>query len=268
MEATLQNPMKKLFLIATLLITIISFDSSAESNIFELPDFNSGKTVWMVKAGVSFNSAAGDWKDNTKDAWENTYTKLPLDASFPSQTGFDVSVSFNRSFSHRPLYWGMELGIGTRGYKANANWSKTTVSSGWGDVISHTVKQNITFSTYNIGYHPFIIGYKYQFLKNMAIDAHASAFVSFDIAGQQKIYNYDYQLSSNVPREKESTNKIKLSDMDGYHRFDAGLNIGIGYWFGHFNIDFSWQRGFINMVDSDDITYNAQSFKLKLGYAF
>lgn len=101
----------------------------------------------------------------------------------------------------------------------------------------------------------------------MAVDVHLSGFASFDFAGQQKIYSYDYQLSANTPRVKESTTDIKLSGMNNYRRYDAGLNIGVGYWFGHFNIDFSWQRGFINMFDAND-TYNSQAIKLKLGYAF
>ena len=260
--------MKKIIIILiSLVVTIMSTDAKAEGNILDLPDFNSGKIVWMVKAGVNFNNAVGDWKDTQKDSWEKSYKNLPLTASFPSQTAFNISFSFNKSFGQHPLYWGMELGIGTRGYKANAKWSKTTVSSTFGDVLSHTVKQNITLSTYNIEYHPFIIGYKYKFLQRMAVDVHASAFVSFDFAGSQKIYNYDYQLSSNVPREKESTNDIKIGDIDKYQRLDAGVNVGIGYWFGHFNLDFSWQRGFINIYDVND-TFSAQSLKLKLGYAF
>ena len=260
--------MKKIiFIFVSFVVAIISIDAKAEGNIFDLPDFNSGKTVWMVKAGVNFNSAVGDWKDSQKESWEKTYKNLPLTATFPSQAGFNVSIIFNKSFGHNPLYWGMELGIGTRGYQANAEWYKSTISSGWGDEIAHRVKQNITLNTYNIEYHPFIIGYKYEFLRRMAVDAHVSAFVSFDFAGNEKIYNYDYQLSSNVPREKESTNDIKIGDIDKYQRLDAGINIGVGYWLGHFNIDFSWQRGFINMYDVDD-KFNAQSFKLKLGYAF
>lgn len=256
---------KKVFFLVSFIM--LTFSSFAETSFLESPNFNSGKALWILRAGINFNDAVGDWKDTQIDSWDKAYKNLPLTSKFPMQTGFNVSITFNKSFGQRPLYWGMELGLGTRGYKANAEWSKSSVSSGWGDVISHTVKQNITLCTYNVEYHPFIFGYKYQFLQRMAVDIHASAFTSFDFAGKSTVYNYDYQQSSNTPREKEKSNSVNINDMDKFKRLDAGLNIGVGYWFGHFNIDFSWQRGFIKMFDIDD-SYNAQNLKLKLGYAF
>lgn len=259
--------MKKTILILASMLSVIAYEANSQSNILNLPEFNSGKAIWMVKVGLDFNTAVGEWKDTQIDSWEKTHKNLPLDASFPSRTSFNVAAGFNKSFGSHPLYWGMELGVGTRGYNANAHWSKSTVSSTFGDVIAHTIKQNIGLTAYNIDFKPFTLGYKYIFLERMALDVHASAFVSFDFAGQQKIYNYDYQLSANVPREKEDENKIKISDLDKYQRIDAGINIGIGYWFGHFNLDFSWQRGFINMFDVDD-SIQRQSLQLKLGYAF
>ncbi len=246
-------------------ITITTTYINAEPKVLELPNFNSGKAVWMVRAGVSFNSMEGDWKDNQIDAWESI-SKLPLSSSFPTSTGFNASIGFNKSFGNRPLYWGMELEFGTRGYKANALWSKTSTSS-FGDVISHTRKQNTTLSAYNVNLTPITIGYKYTFLSRMAVDVHASAFAGFDFAGQFKTYNYDYQLSAGKPRVKESTSKVNISDADKYRRFDAGLKLGVGYWFGRMNIDFTWQRGFVNLFDADE-SRQSQSFNLRLGYAF
>ena len=257
--------MKKLLLLASALLVCLY--ANAQALFLLSPDFSSGKALWMVKAGVNFNNASGSWKDTQINSWEKLHKNLPLSNKFPMQTGFNLSVIFNKSFGYHPLYWGMEFGLGTRGYKANAEWSKHTTSSGWGDAISHVVKQNITLSAFNIEYHPFIIGYKYKFLKNMAADLHVSAFASYDFAGTSKVYNYDYQLSSNTPREKESTTSIKIKDIDSYNSFDAGFNLGLGYWYGHFNIDLSWQRGFIKIYDINDSCY-AQSLKLKLGYAF
>lgn len=112
-----------------------------------------------------------------------------------------------------------------------------------------------------------MIGYKYEFLDRMALDVHAGGFVSYDFAGEMKIYNYDWQTSGGKDRIKENTNTVDLGDLDDYSRLDAGINIGIGYWYGHFNIDFSWQRGFINMFDVEN-TIKSQSLKLRLGYSF
>lgn len=258
--------MKRLLFLAPLM-ALFSQPVHARPEVLELPDFNSGKAVWIVKLGPSFNSAVGDWKEKTKENWEETYKNLNLDSSFPSSIGYDVEIEFNKSFGHKPVYWGMGLGLATRGFKANAEWSKTTVSSTFGDVISHVVKQNNTLTAYNVYVEPIIIGYKYTFLRNMAIDAHLGGFASFDFAGNNKVYNYDFQLSSGVGREKENTTSISLSDLNKYSRLDAGFNLGIGVWYGHINLDFEWQRGFINMFDSSS-NYYAQAFKLRLGYAF
>lgn len=54
---------------------------------------------------------------------------------------FDVSVGFNKSLGKRPLYWGMELGFSTRGYKTNAKWASGLVSETFGDYIGHKIEE-------------------------------------------------------------------------------------------------------------------------------
>lgn len=258
--------MKKLLLMALAITGTVFMIPSATAQIFERPDFNSGKTIWIVRAGANFNSSVGKWKDDAKENWEN-YSKLPLvKGDFPSNTSFDVSVAFNKSIKKSPIYWGMELGVSTRGYKANAEWKTGNVSS-WGDYIGHIIKEEETLTAYNVDLTPVMFGYKYNLLSNMTIDAHLGGFVSFGFAGSRKLYNYDWQTSSGKDREKENTTKVDLGDLDGYRRVDAGLNLGVGFWYGHFNIDFTWQRGFINMYDIDT-SIKSQSLKLRVGYAF
>lgn len=46
-----------------------------------------------------------------------------------------------------------------------------------------------------------------------------------------------------------SSTETKIKDYDNMKRYDAGINLGIGYWFGKFNIDFTWQRGFIAIFE-------------------
>lgn len=258
---------KKFLLIVTAIAGINSLSSTAKADVLDLPDFKSGKPVWIVRAGVSFNNAAGKWKEDTKDAWQSLHKNFSLDAAFPTSTGYDFSVAFNKSFGNHPVYWGMELAFGTRGYKANAEWDYGKMSS-FGDYLAHNIKNHTTLTAYNVKYAPFIIGYKYTFLERMAVDVHAGAFLSYDFAGKSKYYVYDYQLSSNKPRVSESTTETNISDIKDYQALDAGMTLGVGYWFGHFNLDFTWQRGFVNMVKDSDSSMQAQSFILSLGYAF
>lgn len=259
--------MKKLFVIAVAFAGISSCFNPMQAKVLDLPDFNSGKPVWIIRAGVDFNSMTGNWKGEMRDSWDNLYKIDQKEGSFPSNTSFDVSFGFNKSFGHRAIYWGMELGVATRGYKANAEWSSGHVSENFGDYIGHTIKQNQSLTSYNVNLTPFIIGYKYVFLNRMAVDIHVGGFVSYDFAGKLKVYDYDWKTSSGRPRTSEKTTSTNIGDLSNYNNFDAGLNLGIGYWYGHFNIDFSWQRGFVDLFDSNT-SMQAQSLKLRLGYCF
>lgn len=259
--------MKTKLLFATVLFGMSTLLSTTHAQVLDLPDFNSGKPMWIIRAGVNFNNAVGDWKDEMKDSWEGAHRIDLKDSSFPSNTSFDVSFGFNKSFGNRPLYWGMELGFSTRGYKTNAEWASGHVSETFGDYIGHVIKEKQTLTAYNVNLVPFTIGYKYTFLDRMAVDVHLGAFVSYDFAGKMKIYNYDWSTSSGRDRVKENTTSTKISKRDKYSDFDAGINLGVGYWYGHFNIDFSWQRGFIDMFDTK-YSMQTQSLKLRLGYCF
>lgn len=239
---------------------------SANAQIFTRPEFNSGKTIWIARAGVNFNSTVGEWKNETKDNWENSH-KIPLtDYSFPSNTSFDVSLAFNKSIKHSPIYWGMELGVSTRGYKTKVEWETGFVSS-FGDYLGHTIREEQTLTAYNVQLTPIMFGYKYNVIQNITIDAHLGGFVSYDFTGELKTYKYDFQTSAGKDRVKENTETADIGDLEKYSRFDAGLNLGIGVWYGHFNIDFIWQRGFVNMFDID-FSNQSQSLKLRVGYAF
>lgn len=259
--------MRKFFVLALAMFGVMSVSEKAHADVLERPEFNSGKPVWIVRAGVNFNSAVGDWKDKMQESWDKAQRIPMVSSGFPSKTSFDVSVAFNKSFGDRPLYWGMELGISTRGFEANAEWKTGHVSSNWGDYIGHEIKQEQTLNAYNANLTPFMIGYKYNLLSAMTLDVHLGGFISYDFAGKYKVYDYDWQTSSNRPRTTEKTTKTDISDLDKYSCFDAGINLGFGVWYGHFNIDFTWQRGFVDMFDTD-ASWQSQSLKLRVGYAF
>lgn len=45
------------------------------------------------------------------------------------------------------------------------------------------------------------------------------------------------------------------------------VRAGAGVWIGHFNLDFTWQRGFVSIYKGDSEFFN-NSFLLRIGYAF
>ena len=48
-----------------------------------------------------------------------------------------------------------------------------------------------------------------------------------------------------------------------YNHFDAGMNIGVGVWYDRFNLDFTYQRGFIKTWEC-----NTSNVLIRLGVAF
>ena len=275
--------MKKFFLLLSLIMTATAMHGNGFGEALELPDFNSGKAVWMIRAGVGFNGVAGGAKETQKAIWENG----SWDGSFTTIPGYVVSIGFNKSFGAHPLYWGMALDLGMRGYKTNAEWIARGTSQVTGGTDYHKKTKDETLSTFNVQVSPITIGYKYTFLERMAADIHLGAFASYDFTGDYKVYTTDHIVSfskyGNRNDFTEDESKIKLGDMEGMRKYDVGINLGIGYWFGHFNIDFTWQRGFIPIYEGGDkeITiggktgqkreqgnFFSNNFQLRLGYAF
>jgi hypothetical protein len=59
---------------------------------------------------------------------------------------------------------------------------------------------------------------------------------------------------------------IDYLDEDGisYKRFDVGLNVGVGVWYDRFNLDLTYQTGFIEVVPG----VKSHAVLLRLGVAF
>ena len=164
---------------------------------------SNSRTEWILRAGVSFNNIAGT------DA-----------EGLSSKTGFDVDFGFNKYFGQSNLYWGMELGVGTRGASLEYEGEKEG------------------FTSYNVKYSPFTIGYKFPVTEAIKIDPHVGGYLSYDFS---------------------TTNDVELEN-----DFDAGIQAGVGVWYGRINLDFMYQRGFVDMVE----TGKTSNFLIRVGYAF
>ena len=259
--------MKKLFIFLIMCVNGLAL----QAQVTELPEgFTSKSTVWIVRAGANFSGVSGDGVDATKDSWE----KGKWTGDFKRAFGGNLSIGFNKAIGSTPLYWGMDLGVAMRGYKTKSDWSsygtqtvaKTTITD------SHVKSQTQTLNAYNVILSPITIGYRYIINGKMAVDAHVGGFASYDFAGSfdTDIYDFSQSRSSKYgysSKDKSSDSSVKIGDIDGYRRYDFGVIGGIGFWYGHFNIDFSYQRGFVSILDSDDGLF-CNKLQVKLGYAF
>lgn len=214
--------MKK-FLTAVAFVITFGIAAQAQSTIVSsrTVDITKGAstTQWILRAGLNMADLAG------KDA-DDAGTKA----------AYDVALSFQKPLSDFGMFWGMEFGLGSRGYSYDED-----------DYEESLLSHNVRFS-------PFTFGYAYNFTDQIKADVRLGGYASFDYTGKFKEKEYD---------DEEDWN---ISDCDGYQRFDAGINLGIGVWYNKFNLDFSYQRGFIGVVE--DTKWYTNNFMIRLGYAF
>lgn len=178
------------------------------------------ETMWYLRGGLNMMGFAGDGADG-------------LD----KKAGYNFVYGFQKPVGTIGTYWGMDFGLGSRGWKAE--------ESGY----------DISLMAHNVQVSPFTFGWKYGITDSFKLDVHAGAFVSFDYTGKLKAGD-------------ESISMGDWEDEVGieWKRFDAGLNIGVGVWYDRFNLDFTFQRGFIeSATEAEAYTSN---FMIRLGVAF
>lgn len=256
--------MKKVLFICMSFVWI----ATQAQNVLNLPEFNSGKTIWFVRAGAGLSSVTGSGVDNQESAWR----KSNYSGDFSRQFGGNIMIGFNKSFGKSPVYWGMELGAGMRGYKTKAEKSSSGSVASAGNYHSYSrTTDNSELNAFNAQFSPINIGYKYLFNDMLAVDVHVGGFASYDFAGKLKT-SHAYNMTSTSTHGSSSQSKddggsTKISDIDGYRHHDFGVVAGAGVWVGHLNLDFTWQRGFVSIYKGDN-EFSNNSFQLRLGYAF
>ncbi len=224
--------MKKVLLIAVL--AIFGLSANAQLNLNRTFAQKKSSTTWILRAGANFAGVTGDGAED-----------------LGSKTGYDVAISFQKPLSDFGMFWGMELGVGTRGYsfdntEYNEYYEENYISEG--NALAH-----------NVRFSPFTFGYAYSINDDIKIDAHLGAWVSYDFAGD---YSWTKGWESDEP-EEDSTS---LSDLDGYQALDYGMTLGVGVWYKRLNLDLSWKRGFNDVIEDGKI--QSSDIMLRLGVAF
>jgi hypothetical protein len=86
--------------------------------------------------------------------------------------------------------------------------------------------------------------------------------MSIDYAGKQSV-------TLEAFGEEETEEMGIFDDESDYIPVVLGLKIGVGVWFNNkFNLDLTYQRGFVNAYDDSEATSKASNFLIRLGYAF
>ncbi|MCD8310511.1 MAG: PorT family protein [Prevotellaceae bacterium] len=147
--------------------------------------------------------------------------------------GYNVVAGFQDPISTNGAYWGMDLGFGSRGAKK---------------MIAHNVQAS-----------PFTFGWKIGLNDNLKLDPHVGVYASYDIASHAKEHGdwqdlaYDYDEAPDF--------------FPSYNKYDIGMNIGVGLWYDRFNVDLTYQRGFVDVITKFD-GLKTSNVLLRVGVAF
>lgn len=221
------------------------------------------QTTWFARLGMSIDNLT-----NGNKVVEYEKNCESGEASVGSKVGMDLTVGFMKNIGKSGLYWGMDLGIGTRGATCKENGYETDYEYIDGDRVESRTNYTNTGSvmTWNFKYSPFTIGYKYSVTDDLKLDGHLGAYISYDFAG-----GTNYKWDTDDDKEKLSFSEMKDEEWD-YQPLDAGLQIGIGAWWKKFNFDITYQRGFVpaaNVYNGDGYSDICSSnLMLRVGYAF
>lgn len=195
---------------------------SAQAQLMRSTTFYEKERVpatWYLRAGMSVNNVAG----------ANEFTDNREGRSIGSKLGYDIAIGFQKPFQDGGFYWGMEFGLGTGGAKNEMETES-----------SYVYKQS--YVAHNIKLTPLLFGYKYAFSDVLSLDVHLGAFGGFAYAGKGK---EDQKWSSTSEEEKDSNEYGIDHALDT--RFDAGIQAGVGVWLSRFNVDLTYQRGFMSI---------------------
>lgn len=236
--------MKKFLLLA--MTALMALTASSQ----ELPAHDG--CTWYVRLGMSLNNATGG-----KMVKELNQASDLEHYSMGTLVGMAADFGFQYDITDFGIYWGMEFGVGNRGFSIKdeymGEWEKSSMR------------------IWSIKCAPLIIGYKYPISNDIKLDAHIGAYASSDIAGQK----WKLSDSQGNKMDDDNTSDANLNDAD------VGVQAGIGIWFKRFNLDVTYQRGFIPMAKpnvtfmNSDFSFFNKSYNLyssnvmvRLGVAF
>lgn len=250
--------MKKFFV----MLAVALMAASASAQVVTSRTYVKSKkaTIWYARLGVSFdNVAGGNDVFNPKNV-----NAIGEDAEYSigSKAGMDVDFGFQRPIGNFGMYWGMELGIGTRGASMKTEFVDEEYNSGTGEYYDVACEEKAHIMTWNVKYSPFTIGYKYALTDDWKLDAHLGAYVSYDFAGGTK-----YSWCDDEEDEKLSFSQIKDKPWD-FQCLDAGMQIGVGAWWKKVNLDLTYQRGFITAAKVAGCDLYSSNLMIRVGFAF
>lgn len=257
--------MKKLIILMAAVMMAICVDAQVVVSRTKVK--SKSQTTWYGRIGLSIdNLTGGDAIFNEEEYQEGGDGEKN---SIGSKVGMDLNFGFMKNIGKSGLYWGMELGIGTRGatLKQEGYYSDYDYVDGQWEEYTEKYTSKGSVMTWNIKYTPFMLGYKYSLTNDLKLDGHLGIYASYDFAGGTK-YTW-----GDGDSEKLSFSELKDLGCD-YLPIDMGMQIGVGAWWKKFNFDITYQRGFVPAAKIENYYHGSShliyssNLMLRVGYAF
>ena len=159
-------------------------------------------------------------------------SKMGGTRNYSVHPGYTVSIEAVTQINP-VFYWNIGVAFASRGYLEKKEY--------------YSFSENSTFRAH-VFQMPIGVGGKWGKSDKFKFDLHGGFFWSCDMVGECREDGYSYD----------------ISDFSGYSRMDVGMMLGAGIWIRNFNLDCTYQPGFV--VFNDDGLQNSLWFRL--GYAF
>ncbi len=206
---------------------------------------SSAETLSYLRVGMNLAKTSNEYSGSDYD----NMRKLGYYVGYGFQKPITISGVDN-------LYWGAEFALTTRGYK------EEYYGDGYSEVES--------LQAHNIQVSPNV-GYKYKLpisKQDLTLDVHLGLCASYDYAGKFVDECSDGDRYEETITEANEWSKDEYGER-AYNRYDIGIAYGFGVWYNSkYNVDFSFQNGFINPYYDTSYKYKNRNFMIRLGYAF
>lgn len=218
------------------------------------------------------------YQNNSFSTKQNELTPLDISiyagASLNSYTGDDfddgeMKVGFNlgltcRYFLYKDFFGEISLGFATKGYKKNMTATSGQYWDDYGNNYDSETNKNMT--TYNLDI-PLSIGYQFPIGNMSDLCIKVGPYLTYALSGKEKTTGYMKIYPDIHSSETEYINEEKkISEIDEYKKFGAGIGFGISYKLKNCSITISYQRGLTKIYEEQDIF--EQNISLSLGYNF
>lgn len=192
----------------------------------------SAQITWNVKAGIGSAWCAIDAPGNNGSSKAHIVGKL----------GVGLETPLTENLSLMP-----SLEFAVKGSKREYTWDDASLNE----------KVNLTYIQL-----PIMAAYRFNATDRLNIVAKLGPYFAYALSGKCKIDDYS----------NDTDDFDIFEDGAGGKRFDAGLIIGVDFEFNRFVAGLEYERGFTNLLDTDDdegsVKIKNSAIYLTVGYKF